>query len=1053
MTVLYSNNAASTLASGITSTSTSMTVEAGTGGVFPDPGAGEYFYVTLANDDETTLEIVKVTARTNDVLTIERGFDGTTSSSFSTAAKVELRITKIVLDSKEPADATILKDADIGSSVLAFDTNLQGFVTAFTIPTTDGTSGQALLTNGSGVIAFGDVDALPTQTGNSGKYLTTDGTSPSWDSIVVADISDLTATATELNYTNGVTSAIQTQLDAKVETLSDLSITATATEINYTSGVTSSIQNQLDAKAETLGDLEVTATSTELNYASGVTSAIQTQLDGKEPADATILKDADIGSSVLAYDSNLQGFVTAFTIPTTDGASGQALLTNGAGVIAFGDVDALPAQTGNSGKYLTTDGTSPSWDSIDVADISDLTATATELNYTDGVTSAIQTQLDGKVESLSDLGVTTTSTELNYVDGVTSAIQTQLDAKGTVSTLSDLGITATATELNYVDGVTSDIQTQIDAKGTGSVTSVGGTGTVQGLTLSGTVTSSGNLTLGGSLSDIDLTSQVTGALPIANGGTNLTALGTAGQVLTVNGAGTALEYASVSSGGVTSVDVSGGTSGLTTTGGPITSSGTITIGGTLAVANGGSGATTAAGALSNFGLTATAAELNTLDGITATTVELNYVDGVTSSIQTQLDAKGTVSSLSDLSITATATEINYASGVTSSIQTQLDAKGVGSVTSVGGTGAVNGLTLTGTVTSSGNLTLGGTFSATVSEISDLTATATELNYTDGVTSSIQTQLDSKAFLASPTFTGTVTADGLTVGAVSYPSTDGTAGQVLTTDGSGNVTFADASGGGGGGSYAYVRTNYTATADQTVFSATYTAGYVDVYLNGVKIIVGTDFTALNGTSITLSSGAAVGDLIEIIAFDTFSVADALLAANHLSEVDPATARSNLGVPSASEALLVANDLSDLSSAATARTNLGLVIGTDVQAYDADNTTATNTQSLTNKILANPRFNSGYREDTPPINGSFLAIRTSHGTIQRMNLTGSGTWTDSLVNGESVTIMITDGSGYTITWPTMEWAGGSAPTLATTGYTVVTLWKVNDILYGATVGDMS
>ena len=43
----------------------------------------------------------------------------------------------------------------------------------------------------------------------------------------------------------------------------------------------------------------------------------------------------------------------------------------------------------------------------------------------------------------------------------------------------------------------------------GTVTSVGGTGTVQGLTLSGTVTSSGNLTLGGSLADVDLTSQVT----------------------------------------------------------------------------------------------------------------------------------------------------------------------------------------------------------------------------------------------------------------------------------------------------------------------------------------------------------------------------------------------------------------------------------------------------------------------------------------------------------------------------------------------------------------
>ena len=67
----------------------------------------------------------------------------------------------------------------------------------------------------------------------------------------------VTSTATELNYTDGVTSNIQTQLDAKgtgtVSSLSDLSITATATELNYTSGGTSAIQTQLDAKAPTAG--------------------------------------------------------------------------------------------------------------------------------------------------------------------------------------------------------------------------------------------------------------------------------------------------------------------------------------------------------------------------------------------------------------------------------------------------------------------------------------------------------------------------------------------------------------------------------------------------------------------------------------------------------------------------------------------------------------------------------------------------------------------------------------------------------------------------------
>jgi hypothetical protein len=74
------------------------------------------------------------------------------------------------------------------------------------------------------------------------------------------------------------------------------------------------------------------------------------------------------------------------------------------------------------------------------------------------------------------------------------------------------------------------------------------------------------------------------------------------------------------------------------------------------------------------GVTATTAELNIIDGVTATTQELNYVDGVTSNIQTQLNAKGTVSTLGDLGVTATATELNYVDGVTSNIQTQLNAK-------------------------------------------------------------------------------------------------------------------------------------------------------------------------------------------------------------------------------------------------------------------------------------------------------------------------------------------------------------------------------------------
>jgi hypothetical protein len=69
----------------------------------------------------------------------------------------------------------------------------------------------------------------------------------------------------------------------------------------------------------------------------------------------------------------------------------------------------------------------------------------------------------------------------------------------------------------------------------GTVTSVGGTGTVNGITLTGTVTSSGNLTLGGALTGVNLTTQVTGTLPVANGGTGVTSsTGTGSVVLSTN---------------------------------------------------------------------------------------------------------------------------------------------------------------------------------------------------------------------------------------------------------------------------------------------------------------------------------------------------------------------------------------------------------------------------------------------------------------------------------------------------------------------------------------
>jgi hypothetical protein len=157
--------------------------------------------------------------------------------------------------------------------------------------------------------------------------------------------------------------------------------------------------------------------------------------------------------------------------------------------------------------------------------------------------------------------------------------------KGSATT----GVTVAAGETAVVVWNGSDYTKVASSLISGTVTSVGGTGTVNGITLTGTVTSTGNLTLGGALTGVNLASQVTGTLPILNGGTGqttaaaaitaLTGTQTSGQYLRSNGTNSVL--AAIQAGDVPTLNQN-------TTG---TAAGLSAV---LAVASGGTGTATPA---------------------------------------------------------------------------------------------------------------------------------------------------------------------------------------------------------------------------------------------------------------------------------------------------------------------------------------------------------------------------------------------------------------------------------------------------------------------------
>ena len=104
--------------------------------------------------------------------------------------------------------------------------------------------------------------------------------------------------------------------------------------------------------------------------------------------------------------------------------------------------------------------------------------------------------------------------------------------------------------------------------------------------------------------------------------------------------------------------------------------------------------------------------------------------------------------------------------------------------------------------------------------------------------------------------------------------------------------------------------------------------------------------------------------------------------------------------------------------------------------------------TTEVSSTATFNSRINEQQYVLSGT--VIDPANGTIQYKTLGANTTFTESLADGDYVTLMIDDGTAFTITWPTITWVGGSAPTLELAGYNVIELWQVNGVVYGAFIG---
>jgi hypothetical protein len=412
--------------------------------------------------------------------------------------------------------STIPDDADT-SLVRPSDWNADHTLTG-TIEIANGGTGQTTAN-----AAFNAL--VPSQTGNTGKYLTTDGTDTSW-----AIVSGGSGTVTSVAATAGT----------------GISITGSPITTSGTLNITNTAPDQVVAIASGTGIStsgtypNFTVTNTAPDQTVAIASGTGITVSGTYPNFTVTNSSPSLGGDVVGPASATDNAITRFNLTTGKLIQNSLVIIDDSGNVT--GVNTLTATNLTVNDDATLGGSNADTLAVNSRITTDLEPNANNAkdigtsgrNWRDGffgrTVHTVNLELTGTTSFDGAQGtagqVLTSAGTGNTPTWTTPTTGTVTSVTGSAPVVSSGGATpaiSMAAATGSVDGyLTSTDWTTFNNKGSGTVTSVGGTGTVSGISLSGTVTTTGTLTLGGTL-DLSSPPVIGNTTAAAITGTTITA--------------------------------------------------------------------------------------------------------------------------------------------------------------------------------------------------------------------------------------------------------------------------------------------------------------------------------------------------------------------------------------------------------------------------------------------------------------------------------------------------------------------------------------------------